>query len=65
MVVAACLLGIRHGIADTLGVAVLEVPWMTGVTLAAAALAAAATTASVAAYSATRTPPVRLVAARE
>jgi putative ABC transport system permease protein len=64
-VVAACLLGVRHGIAGTLSVAVLEVPWMTGATLAVAALAAAATTAAVAAYSATRTPPVRLVAARE
>jgi len=64
-VVAGCLLGIRHGIAGTLGVAVLEVPWMTGLTLAVAALAAAAATAAVAAYSATRTPPVRLVAARE
>jgi len=64
-VVAGCLLGIRHGIAGTLGVAVLEVPWMTGLTLAVAALAAAAATAAVAAYSATRTPPVRLVAAGE
>jgi putative ABC transport system permease protein len=64
-VVAACLLGIRHGIAGTLGVPVLEVPWLTGAALAVAALAAAATTAAIAAYAATRTPPVRLVAARE
>jgi putative ABC transport system permease protein len=64
-VAAACLLGLRHGIAGTLGVAVLEVPWRAGLLLAVAALAAAAGTAAVAACSATRTPPVRLVAARE
>ena len=64
-VVAVCLLGVRHGIAGTLGVAVLEVPWGLGAALAAAALAAGAGTAALAAWSATRTPSVRLVAARE
>jgi hypothetical protein len=38
---------------------------VTGFALAAATLSAAAATAAVAAYSATRTAPVRLVAARE
>ena len=64
-VVAVCLLGVRHGIAGSLGVPVLAVPWTLGVVLAVAALAAGAGTAAVAAWSATRTAPVRLVAARE
>jgi putative ABC transport system permease protein len=64
-VVAVCLLGVRRGVAGTLGVPVLEVPWMTGAVLAGAALCTSAATAAVAAYSATRTAPVRLVAARE
>lgn len=64
-VVAVCLLGVRRGIAGTLGVPVLDVPWGLGAALASAALAAGAGTAAVAAWSATRTPPVRLVAARE
>jgi putative ABC transport system permease protein len=65
VVVAVCLLGVRRGIAGTLGVPVLDVPWGLGAALASAALAAGAGTAAVAAWSATRTPPVRLVAARE
>ena len=64
-VVAVCLLGVRRGIAGTLGVPVLEVPWHLGGVLAVAALGAAAATAAIAACSATRTEPVRLVAARE
>ena len=54
-VVAVCLLGVRHGIAGSLGVPVLAVPWTLGVALAVAALAAGAGTAAVAAWSATRT----------
>jgi putative ABC transport system permease protein len=64
-VVAVCLLGIRRGIAGTLHVPVLEVPWTLGLLLTVAALAACATTAAAAAWSATRTEPVRLVASRE
>jgi len=64
-VVAVCLLGLRHGIEASLGVPILEVPWTLGCFLAATALAAGAGTAAVAAWSATRTAPVRLVAARE
>jgi putative ABC transport system permease protein len=64
-VVAVCLLGVRRGIDATLGVPVLEVPWLLGVLLAGAALVAGAGTAAAAAWSATRTAPVRLVAARE
>ena len=64
-VVAVCLLGVRRGIAGTLGVPVLEVPWVLGAGLTVAALAASAGTAAVASWSATRTAPVRLLAARE
>jgi putative ABC transport system permease protein len=64
-VVAVCLLGVRHGIEASLGVPILEVPWTLGCVLAVTALAAGAGTAAVAAWSATRTAPVRLVAARE
>ena len=64
-VVAVCLLGVRHGIEGSLGVPVLAVPWTLGVWLAVAALAAGAGTAAVVAWSATRTAPGRLVAARE
>lgn len=64
-VVAACLLGIRHGIAQTLGTPILQVPWLLGATLTVGVLAASAGTAALAAWSATRTAPVRLVAARE
>lgn len=63
--VAVCLLGIRHGIAGTLGVPVLEVPWSLAAVLALAALAAGAVTAAAVAWSVTRTAPVGLVAARE
>jgi putative ABC transport system permease protein len=64
-VVAVCLLGVRHGIEGTLGVPVLEVPWVTGIGLTVLALSAGVATAAIAAWSATRMPPVRLVAARE
>jgi putative ABC transport system permease protein len=64
-VVAVCLLGVRRGVAGTLGVPVLDVPWGIGVAVALAALAAGAGTAALAAWSATRILPVRLVAARE
>lgn len=64
-VVAVCLLGVRRGIGAMLGVPVLEVPWVLAVLLALGAVTAGAATAAVAAWSATRTPPVRLVAARE
>jgi putative ABC transport system permease protein len=64
-VVAVCLLGIRHGIEGTLGVPVLEIPWTTGIGLTVLALSAGVATATIGAWSATRTPPVRLVAARE
>lgn len=64
-VVAVCLLGVRRGIEGTLGVPVLVAPWGLGVALTCAALAAGAGTAALAAWSATRTQPVRLVAARE
>ncbi|HEY2880112.1 ABC transporter permease [Nocardioides sp.] len=64
-VVAGCLLGMRHGIEGTLGVPILEVPWTLGIGLTVAALAAGAGTAAVASWSATRTAPVLLVAARE
>jgi putative ABC transport system permease protein len=65
VVVVVCLMGVRHGIAGTLGVAVLEMPWALGLALAAASLAASAGTAAAAAWSVTRTTPVGLVAARE
>jgi putative ABC transport system permease protein len=64
-VAAWCLVGVRHGTASTLGVPVLVVPWRTAIGIALAAPLAAATTAALAAWAATRTPPVRLVAARE
>jgi putative ABC transport system permease protein len=64
MVVAVCLLGIRRGVAGTLGVPVLEVPWLTGLLLAGAALCTAAGRAPVAAYSETLPAAERLVAAR-
>ncbi len=64
-VVAVCLLGVRHGIEGTLGVPIIVVPWALGAGLTMAVLATAAGTAAVAAWSATRTAPVRLVAARE
>jgi putative ABC transport system permease protein len=64
-VVATCLVGVRRGVAGTLGAPVVTVPWALAALLAFAALAAGAATASVAAWSATRTAPVRLVAARE
>jgi putative ABC transport system permease protein len=64
-VVAGCLIGVRHGIAETLGVPVLEIPWTLGGCLAIASLVVGAGTAAIAAWSATRIPAVRLVAARE
>jgi putative ABC transport system permease protein len=64
-VVAVCLLGVRRGIAGTLGVPVLTVPWTLAILLAIGALAAGAGTAALTAWSVTRTAPVRLVAARE
>ncbi|MGC4111020.1 MAG: FtsX-like permease family protein [Nocardioides sp.] len=64
-VVAVCLLGVRRGIAATLGVPVLVVPWTLAAALALGVLAAGAGTAALAAWSATRIAPVRLVAARE
>ncbi len=65
VVVAVCLLGVRHGVEGTLGVPILEVPWVLGCALAVAVLVAGAGTAAVAAWSATRVAPVRWVAARE
>jgi putative ABC transport system permease protein len=65
LVVAVCLLGIRRGVEGTLGVPVLDVPWRLGLALALGTLVACAVTAAVAAWSATREAPVRLVAARE
>jgi putative ABC transport system permease protein len=64
-VVAVCLSGVRRGVEGTLGVPIMQVPWTLGIGLAVAALAAGAGTAAAAAWSATRTPPVRLVAAQE
>jgi putative ABC transport system permease protein len=64
-VVAVCFSGLRHAIAGTLGVPVLVVPWAPAIGLALAALLAGAATAAVAGWSATRTPPVRHVAAME
>jgi putative ABC transport system permease protein len=64
-VVAVCLLGVRHGVKGTLGVPILEVPWVLGSALAVSVLVAGAGTAAVAAWSATRVAPVRWVAARE
>ena len=56
---------LRRGIAGTLGVPVLEMPWALGLALAVASLVASAGTAAGVAWSVTRTPPVGLVAARE
>jgi putative ABC transport system permease protein len=64
-VVAVCLLGVRRGIGGTLGIPVGDVPWTLALTLALAVVAVGAGTAAVAAWSVTRTAPVRLVAARE
>jgi putative ABC transport system permease protein len=65
LVVALCLVGLRHGTDVLLGVPVLVVPWGLALGLTAAALVASAATAAAASWSATRLAPVRWVASRE
>lgn len=65
VVVAACLSGIRHAIARSLGVAAVVIPWQVALGLTVAALLTSAVTAAIAAAAATRTRPIRLVAASE
>ena len=65
VVVALCLVGLRHGTDALLGVPVLVVPWGLALGLTAAALLASAATAATASWSATRLAPVQWIAARE
>ncbi len=65
VVVALCLMGLRHGTDALLGVPVLVIPWGLALVLTTAGLVASAVTAAAASWSATRLAPVSWAAARE
>ncbi|MEU6857771.1 ABC transporter permease [Glycomyces sp. NPDC046736] len=62
---SASVLGVSIAIRNLIGLNVIEVPWPLLIALAAGTAVVVAVTSAVTAWSATRTPPIRLVGARE
>lgn len=62
---AASVLGVSVAVRNLIGITVVSIPWPLLIALALGAAAVVGITSAVTTLSATRTPPIRLVASRE